>query len=245
MRENREVQSGLLDKGISSNMLKLIAMGAMFIDHLSYIAVPSNTPQEWMVHLIGRIAAPIFCYLIAEGHYYTSDKQKYFIRLLIFAIISHIPYILYFDLGFFSATSVIWSLTMGLLALTGAANDRYSLPMKIGIVAVCCLLAYNANWNYIGVLWIVSFGLLRGNFRLQMLAFSAIAFIFYILPGLVLVGPYTTYRFGTLLTVAVLYLYNGKLGKKTAVSKWSFYWFYPFHLLLLYFLRIFVSNGFI
>jgi len=230
--------------GITSYHLKLIAMAAMLIDHLSYIIIPSDTPQQWLVHLIGRTAAPIFCYLIAEGHYYTSNKKKYLLRLLIFAVISHLPYVLYFDIPLFQATSVIWSLAMGLIALIGATHKRYSIPVKFGIVAVCCLLAYNANWNYIGVLWVVGFGLFRDNFRLQMLVFSLIGFVFYILPGLIEVGPYVTYRFGILLSILFLYLYNGNLGKNTIVSKWGFYFFYPLHLLVLYLLRIFVTNGF-
>jgi len=230
--------------GITNYNLKIIAMVAMLIDHLSYIVVPSNTPLQWGIHLIGRIAAPIFAYLIAEGHHYTSNKKRYLLRLLIFAAISHLPYVLYFDINFWQATSVIWSLAMGLVALIGATNKRYSLPVKIGIVAICCLLAYNANWNYIGVLWVVGFGLFRDNFRLQMIVFSLIGFIFYILPGLIEVGPYVTYRFGILLAIIFLSLYNGRLGKKTFVSKWSFYLFYPLHLILLYLLRIFVTNGF-
>lgn len=231
-------------KGINNYNLKIIAMVAMLIDHLSYIVVPSNTPQQWMVHLIGRIAAPIFCYLIAEGHYYTRDKKKYLFRLLIFAAISHLPYVLFFNIPIWQATSVIWSLSMGLVALIGATNKHYSIPVKIGVVAVCCLLAYNANWNYLGVLWIVFFGLFRGNFRLQMLVFSMIAIVFYIIPGIAGGGLYITYRFGILLTVFILYLYNGNLGKKTMLSKWGFYLFYPTHLIVLYFLRIFVTNGF-
>lgn len=234
----------VLSTGLTSNRLKMIAIVTMFIDHFSYLVTPSQTPTSWVMHFIGRVAAPIMCYLIAEGHHYTSDKEKYFLRLLLFAFLSHIPYVVYFDLPFLGATSIVWSLAMGLLALTGVSNDRHKISVKVGIVLAACLLAYNANWNYISVLWIVGFGLFRGNFKMQAISYTTIGLIFYIIQGFIRIGPHTSYRIGIFLPLLFIYFYNGELGKKTKLSKWSFYIFYPLHFIILYLLRLYVFNGF-
>ncbi|WP_161879000.1 TraX family protein [Alkalibacterium sp. MB6] len=241
----KEKQLSYERAGISVHALKMIAITAMFLDHISYLLIPSDTPMNWGVHFIGRIAAPVMCYLIAEGHHHTSNKKRYLGRLLLFALISHAPYVIYFDLPFFGATSIIWSLSMGLVALMGASSKRLPLWVKIGWVLFCCLLAYNANWNYLGVLWIVWFGLTRHNFRLQMTGYTLIGLILYVGQGLIRVGPHVTYRFGFLLPIVLFYFHNGKLGTKTKLSKWSFYIFYPLHLIVLYLLKIWVFNGFI
>lgn len=233
-----------LRSGITSHSLKMIAITTMFIDHFSYLVSPANTPLEWLMHFIGRTAAPIMFYLIAEGHYHTSDKKRYFLRLLLFAVISHLPYVIYFDLPIFRASSVVWTLAMGLMALIAAKNKHFSRPVKISIILLSCLLAYNANWNYIGVLWTVNFGIFRGNFKKQAIGFTAIGVIFYIIQGLIRVGPHVSYRIGIFVPLVLIYLYNGKRGYNSPLAKWSFYIFYPLHFIILYLLKIYVFNGF-
>ena len=79
-----------MKKSLNSNQLKLIAVLAMIFDHLLWVIKPgyNNGTIVLLLHLIGRIVAPIFCFFIAEGAYYTKDRKKYLIRLLIFAVIS-------------------------------------------------------------------------------------------------------------------------------------------------------------
>jgi hypothetical protein len=229
--ERSSVKIGSID--MNANVLKGIAILAMFVDHASYIFYETGTTQRWWIHLFGRLAAPIFCYLIAEGHHYTSNRKKYIYRLLLFAAIAHFPYVLYFNANPFLVTSVIWSLAMGLVALTAAKSTKLTPQGKIIVVVLCCLAAYTANWNYIAVIWIVAFGVFRESFYKNMLAFATIAILFYIWPGLLNGGLYETYRLGVLLAIPFFYLYNGKPGSKSKFSKWMFYWFYPIHLLVL------------
>ncbi|MDH6373114.1 MULTISPECIES: TraX family protein [unclassified Paenibacillus] len=63
-------------KVVNSNTLKIIAILSMFIDHLSVWLVPSGTSLDILLHTIGRLAAPIICYLIAEGFAHTSNLKK-------------------------------------------------------------------------------------------------------------------------------------------------------------------------
>ena len=70
-------------KGLNGNQLKIIAMIAMTIDHLVDVIFP-NYPTDWWIiglHIIGRMAAPIFWFFIAEGYFYTRDWKKYATRL--------------------------------------------------------------------------------------------------------------------------------------------------------------------
>lgn len=218
---------------MNANVLKGIAILAMLVDHASYILYESGSTERWWIHLFGRLAAPIFCYLIAEGHHYTSNKKKYIYRLLLFAAIAHFPYVLYFNANPFLVTSVIWSMAMGLVALTAAKHNRLTPQGKIVVVMLCCLAAYTANWNYIAVMWIVAFGVFRDDFKKNMIAFTLIAVLFYIWPGLQYHGVYETYRLGVLFAIPFLYFYNGQQGTKNKFTKWVFYWFYPVHLMIL------------
>lgn len=229
-------------KTLTANMLKDIAVLAMLFDHASSVFLPYGNPLGYVLRIFGRIAAPVMCYLIAEGFYHTANLKKYTARLLLFALLSHFPYVLCFGLAW-SATSVIWGLLLGLIALSAAKSVRISPPVKLAAVAACCLLAYTADWNYISVLWIVSFGLLRGQFKKQMLLFTAIGALLYILPALLRFGWADFYTFGILLAPPILSLYNGQRGRKTAWTKWGFYIFYPAHLVLLVFLRFWMHGG--
>ena len=225
-------------KLLDSNAFKVIAILSMLIDHLSVLLVPDGSSLDILLHTIGRLAAPIMCYMIAEGYFHTSNLPKYMGRLFLFALISHFPFVLFFDLSWWEGTSVIWDLLMGLVALSFCLNGKVSTFGKVFAVILCCLLAWTADWNYIGVLWVVCFGVFRGNFRMQMLGFTFIGAILYIIPGLVDMGSEAIFRLGILLTIPLFILYSGKRGKKLTIIKWGFYMFYPLHLLILYFFRL-------
>ena len=236
-------------KILTANKLKIYAIIVMFLDHFATVFFPSNAMITLIFKLFGRTAAPIFCYFIAEGYHHTSNIKKYMLRLLAFAAIAHIPYILAFypenlviGIGFIKATSVILPLAMGLIALTAIKSGKIHLVLKPIILIICCAVSYTANWNYIAVLWVVAFGLFRGNFLRQSLAFCLIG-IFYLL-----VQPLRQYgifheiypqwqQLGIFLSLPLLAMYNGAPGKKSLAMKWSFYIFYPAHLILIYVLK--------
>ena len=74
---------------MTSNVLKIIAMRSMFIDHAFKMGV---IPDLLLFQVVGRLAFPIFAFLIAEGIYYTKNKSKYLMYMFIFAIISEVPF---------------------------------------------------------------------------------------------------------------------------------------------------------
>lgn len=222
---------------ITANKLKLIAIAAMVVDHCAIVFVPHDFRGMWLLRMIGRMTAPIMCYFIAEGYYHTSNLKKYMGRLLLMALVSHVPHNLCLGQNlwqFWNATDVMFSLLFGLIALAAWKQDTFTLWAKIAVVAVCCLLAYSADWNYIGVLWILGFGVFHGDARKQLAAFLLVDCIYFLQPLLYGTSmPYIS-RLGVLLVIPLLFLYKGERGRKSNLIKWGFYWFYPLHFLVIY-----------
>ncbi|WP_449539656.1 TraX family protein [Ferdinandcohnia sp. Marseille-Q9671] len=231
------MQNMTAQKDLSSNALKYIAIIAMFFDHLFAGFVPQETVAELILRTPGRLAAPIFCYLIAMGYFYTSNVKKYIERLVIFAAISHFPYVLYFKLPWWKTTSVIWGLALGLIALTIAKNERFPLLTKLGLVFLCCMLAYPADWNYVAVLWILFFGIYRGQVKKQIISFVLIGIFVHFIPTILNMGLHHAYQIGVFLAIPLLVMYKGRRGRKSNLLKWGFYVFYPVHLIILYIIK--------
>ena len=81
-------------EGLNRTQLKYIAIIAMVIDHTAWGFVEFMTPLGITMHLIGRLTMPIMCFFIAEGYYHTHSRRKYLERLLLGAVISHVPHAL-------------------------------------------------------------------------------------------------------------------------------------------------------
>ncbi len=238
-------------RGMNANTLKWLANFAMLLDHMAYVFLPRESIFYFIFRCLGRIAAPVMCYFIAEGYAHTSNLKKYMGRLVLIAAISHVPYALCFGYSdiwqVWRVTSVIWSLFMGLVALT--IVDRFvwkdhpilTWGVRLASVGVCCVLAYSADWNYIAVLWVVAFGVLRGSKGKQLLAFAlgAVLYLAQTYANGLLLGYY--FPIGVVLFLPLLFLYNGTLGKKSVVLKWAGYWFYPVHMLVIYLLAMLLS----
>ena len=100
---------------MTSFTLKIIALITMFIDHLGYAIFNKFS----FFNYIGRVAFPIFAFQISEGFHYTKNVKKYFARLLLFAIFSQIPFMLF--LSIFSTNiyklNVFFTLFLGLFSI--------------------------------------------------------------------------------------------------------------------------------
>lgn len=230
---------------LNSNQLKIIAILVMLFDHLVAVFAPRDNLLIWsLFRLPGGIVAPIMCYLIATGYHYTSDVKKYIFRLLTFSVISHIPYNLTFGFSFFQATSVIWALALGLISLSFVKNDNVKLPFKVIIVSLCCFLARIANWHYLAVLWIVTFGIFHKNLKMQLICFITLGFGLNVLPTVLSLGLSDFNRldkFGFLLACPFLLLYSGQRGRKIKLLDTFFYVFYPLHLLFIYVMKLILN----
>lgn len=242
--------------GLTANQLKIIAIIAMLIDHIAWAFVPTESVQGQLLHVIGRLTAPIMSYFIVEGFFHTRNCKKYFMRMFIFAIISYFAYQFYdygqFFYGFkvgnpaiIAVNSVIYTLMLGLLTLIIWYKTAWKKGIKVILVILICIIAIPGDWLFITVLWIFFMGLNYGNFKKQMKAFLIIGFIDALLCTLISLSNSYEYwwsnlfQFGIVLAVLLLSKYNGELGKSKNM-KWIFYIFYPLHLFILGLIRFYI-----
>lgn len=262
--ENSISRNQINKRPFNKIVLQLIALITMSIDHVAWLIFPnfSIEPLAIIMHIIGRITFPIFAFFIAEGYFYTSNKKKYLLRITIFALISHVPYMLQssafkefgwlslipFATGngigrFLNQGSVLWSYAIGLIMLM--ANDSTKLKQwaKVVIVLLLCIASFPADWSCIGSLIILAIGSNRGK-PIKQIIQSIIFLGFYIaIYCLFLDLVYGFIQLGTLLAIPLLFLYNGKKSSNATlnkVMKWVFYIYYPAHLLILGIIGLFV-----
>lgn len=198
---------------------------SMLIDHIGHIFFP----EVMIFRIIGRIAFPIFAYVLAEGFHYTKDVKKYLLRLGLFALLSEIPY----DLAImgsvleFSHQNVFFTLFFGVLMLYVMSRIK-NVIMQYAVVLVAILLCQFLHTDYsnIGVLLVFIFYVFRQRKAEKLL-----------IAGLIFLGLTGGIQLYALLALPLIALYNGEQGPK---MKAFFYLFYPAHLLILYLVHLIV-----
>ena len=240
-----------MKKILNANIVKLIAIIAMTVDHIAWMLYPGYPTEiiPVLMHIIGRITCPIMCYFIAEGYHYTKNVRKYTARLFLFAIISHVPYVLtsinFVDWHSFipfyygdvlNQTSVMWSLAWGLVMLRVANSNKMKQGVKTLLILLICLVSFPSDWSCIASLCILAFGTNRGNFKAQMLWMVFYVSIYAAVYFFALDKVYGLIQMAVVLAVPILMLYNGQRGNNTKINKimkWVFYIYYPLHLAII------------
>lgn len=211
--------------GINGFTLKWIAMLTMIMDHTGMVLFP----QYIVLRIIGRLAFPIYCFLLVEGAVHTSNKKRYLIRLLVFALISEIPVDLICTgkVWSLSGQNVFFTLTIGLAAIF-LLQSRLSKGYSFVLIVVLILLAEYANMDYggAGIVFILIFYMFREQLWQKSLLFAAADIFLY--------GGIQNYAVLSLLPILC---YNGKRGPG---MKYFFYLIYPVHLLILYGLKLLI-----
>jgi hypothetical protein len=216
---------------LDGTMLKIIAMVSMVSDHVGDLFFPG---VMWL-RMIGRLAMPIFSFCIAEGYAHTRDKNRYLLRMGIFALISEVP----FDLAFegkvgFGHQNIMLTFFLSILALKIFDLIRGEEPRNIGktvlgtlavLVMAGLALLLRADYTIFAVIAVFLFYVLRNRHPLVR---SGVGVAFLALTRTM--GYYCTTGF----SLIPLLLYNGKRGRGL---KWLFYAFYPGHLLALFVLK--------
>lgn len=236
-------------QGMTGSTLKIIAMLTMLIDHIGASLLENGVMRKiaggsvasadiaalhsyntWrMVDIvfraIGRLAFPIFCFLLVEGFLHTRDWRKYFARLFLFSFISEIPFDLAFHRTWFyrEGQNVFFTLWIGILVLVGMKyiEEREDLVksvqyiLEILVVTAGYFLAEFLKTDYsgFGIVVIAMLYFLRKDRKSQTIC-GAILFL---------------WEFSAPLAFVPIYKYNGKRGLDL---KYVFYFFYPVHLLL-------------
>ncbi len=220
---------------LNSFDLKIIAMITMLIDHMGLIFFP----QYGIFRYIGRLAFPIFCFLLVEGFHHTSNVKKYLGRLLLFAVISEYP----FDLmvcapgQFMEAQNIFFTLFLGLSAISimHYFDEKYPMDYFLKtLVNVLVAITFSSiavflktDYDVLGVFYIVIFYLYRGKHLFIFLCIEIISIYFY---SGIYEHWYMNKQAFAGLAVILTALYNGERGPKV---KYLFYVFYPLHILAL------------
>lgn len=162
-------------------------------------------------------------------------------RLALFAAVSHFPYVWYFGLPWWQATSVIWGLALGLVALAAAKREDWC-PSAESLHRFNLLsIGGPADWNYVAVLWILFFGLFRGTNRKAVAEFAIIGILFHIIPSIKEIGWTQSYQIGIFLAMPLLTILQRPSRQEIQPDEMGLLCFYPFHLLLLELVKMIVS----
>lgn len=252
-------------KGISGSTLKMIAVITMLIDHIGAGILGRYIMEEgvaqafynsqwaeanaeflepyaplmtayWVMRMIGRIAFPIYCFLLIEGFEHTRNVKKYVGRLALFALVSEIPFDLAFrgtvlELGY---QNVFFTLLIGLLVMWVSRiieeQPLWNSLTKIVFEAVAAALgmaaaaALRTDYAALGVVCIMLLYIFRKNKKHQIFA-GCVSF---------------AWEFTAPIAFVPIALYNGKRGWNI---KYFFYAFYPLHLLIIWMISAALGMG--
>lgn len=236
----------------TSMMLHIMAMAFMLCDHLWGTVVPGN---DWLT-CIGRIAFPIFAFMLVEGYFHTKNLKKYVCRLVLFAIISEIPFNLAIGSRIFYPIhqNVLWSflLSLGLIHLNEKAKNtkKIWIPILVGCATVVLApvmgIITMVDYYHAGILTVLVFYFFRQ--RKWWSYIGQFVCLWYINVEMLGGLGYEIEMFGktffltqqgfALLALIPIWLYRGKQGYHSKPLQYIYYAFYPVHLLILGILKV-------
>ena len=143
-------------------IIKIIACVTMVLDHIKY-AIPET--EGILTNYFGRLAFPLYAFLLTEGYVHTKDLKKYYYRMIIFAIISQIPFMLFRTLvGEWKMLNIMFTLLLGLIAITVYDKEKrkyISIPIIILLIWMGKILKVDYGWY--GVTTVILLYLLKNN----------------------------------------------------------------------------------
>lgn len=261
-----------MKKGISQEGLKLIACMAMLIDHIGYEIIyrlylnaaavhgfetmGETMPEPvrrvyalyYLCRIIGRIALPIFAFLLVEGIHHSRNRKKYAIRLAIGAVLAEIPYNLIVSGEiFWREQSIMMTLLLGfgaVVAMEKCPNMAWKPVAMVPFVVLGELLTVDYGWA--GVMLIGLFALSRDMYRKNLVRFCGMLVLFHYMSGTVFqIGGFSL-PMQALGSLAMLFIanYDGRKLTDSKAAQWAFYLFYPVHMLVLWLIGGMISVGY-
>lgn len=241
MTETVKFEKKRLDKIkiLSGAQLKYIAFLSMLIDHTNKALIYPILNEGILQHIsnlfdiIGRIAFPLFAFFVVEGFFKTRNRKKYLTNLLIFAVISEVPFDMFLTSTFFNmrANNVLFTLALSLITIWIIDILKDKLENKPPIL-----------WYLVSVVVIIISCFISMQFGLDYEHHSIIiVYLFYIFYNKPVVGCALAYlsiitEVWSILGFGLVLTYNGERGKQNKIIN---YWFYPVHLLILGILRMY------
>lgn len=220
-------------KGLNQETLKVIACVTMLIDHIGAVIW-----HGYGLRLIGRIAFPIYCFLLVEGAHYTRNPKKYGLRLLIGAVLAEIP----FDMAIFGG--ITWM------------HQSAMLTMLMGFIMLICMEHVSGIWKYVMLIpFYFAAQILHPDYHGMGMAMIALfawtrdmqgGRILQVIGMAILCWGRMWVRLGdisvplemfAMLALIPIFIYDGRKASRSRSLQWAFYLFYPAHLLVLWILK--------
>ncbi len=233
-------------KPLNRDAIKYIAMFTMFLNHFSYIFLTQGTFWHDTLTNIGYFTAVTMCYFLVEGYGYTRSKRKYGLRLLGFALLSQLPFMmLTATQGYFRFIGFNMIFTLLLCFLILVVDERIENRWgRVLLKALLLLASCFCDWAIFAPVFTMLF-LWAGKDRKRIAVSYMIAAVSFGCASLNALSPLDVLQaavsaLGIVASgICILYLYNGRRAERgRTFSQWFFYLFYPVHLLALGLLRI-------
>jgi hypothetical protein len=208
----------------SSALLHWIAAGTMLLDHIGAFVFHDEFP---ILRIIGRIAFPLYALMIAEGFRHTRSWSKYFVRVLILALVSQIPIlIISIQIGYMLSLNILFGFALAILALKCIRwGWRGILITAVATIAVAIL---KIDYSILTILLPVFFYLAQSIKEAPLRIIVSACTILFALSFQLIDNPWFATPY-ILLAIPFVCLYNGKKGS-LAAPRWIRYSFYPLHL---------------
>ena len=241
---------------LTAAVLHIIAMTLMLMDHLWATLLPA---REWLT-CAGRVAFPIFAFMAVEGYFHTRNFKKYMLRMLLFAVLSEIPFDLMYGGTWFYPVhqNVLWTFLLGLLGVW--LMEQVRKKGKTWMYLLVCVLVVPAglvlgtlcmvDYYGVGVLTVFVFYFLHG--RKWWCFLGQLAALYWLNVELLGGLMYPVQLFGmefelcqqglALLALIPIWLYHGRQGYHSKPFQYLCYAFYPVHMLLLVVVLNFINR---
>ncbi len=214
--------------------LKVLACITMLIDHIGAILFPNVI----IFRVIGRIAFPIYAFLIAEGYRRTRNIKKYMIRLGVLALLSQVPFMIAFNSR---GLNVFFTLLGGLLAIW-VWDKEWDFNKRVWLIILIVVLVsiFDTDYSVYGIATIFIFNKYSKKSKVLWRAIIGLNSIYTLSLWEYLILPSGGVNFRVFLqalslsSLIFISRYNGEEGRK---MKGIFYVFYPVHLCILILIR--------
>ena len=216
---------------MSSFILKLFAIITMTIDHIGILFFPTNQ----IFRIIGRMSMPLFAFQVGVGLKKTSSKNKYILRMFFIALISQLPFCFMLKLCNYTINSlnICFTFTISLLVLYFLElGKRHKLYYVASIILILCSAFISMDYGIYCVFLVITSYWFQDNKIMLTYSLLSAALIYYIIEN-------NTIQLYMLLTLPLLWLYNGKKGKNL---KYFFYLFYPLHMLIISLIKYYLNT---
>ena len=222
--------------GLSNNQLKIIAMISMLLDHLGMSLFPSIK----IFRIIGRIAFPIFAYMISEGCFYTKNRLKYLLHLLVLGLGCQLVFF-FVSNSLYQGILLTFSLSIIMIySIDYFLKNKTILSFFITFITVLTIIiisgvlpiifkktGFEFDYGLIGLL--VPVVIYYSKYKLIKLIMLSVFIV-------LLAIEYNSLAYYSFLSLPLLLLYNNTRGKYNL--KYLFYIFYPLHLVIVYLLNL-------